>query len=78
MVFTATSRAALHDAEKHWLAKFMLRVIAIVVALVAAILIACATAQEDESGYLLAIVWDLIPVRPPKSLPTAKLEGITN
>ncbi|MCJ1244084.1 hypothetical protein MMC30_001282 [Trapelia coarctata] len=62
MVFTVTSRAALHDAERHWLAKFALRVITIVVALVAIIMISWASAQETEYSFLYLIVWEFIPL----------------
>jgi len=78
MVFTATSRAALHDAERYWLAKFILRVTTIVVALIAIIMISWASGQEtDAYGFLYLIVREFIPVRFFKSLAFAKFAGIT-
>ena len=77
MAFTATSRAALHDAERFWLAKFILRVMVIAVALVAIILIAWASAQESEYNYLFAVVWEFIPVRHSRCL-VSIFAGSTN
>ena len=76
MVFTASSRAALHDAEKHWLAKLILRAVTIVVALVAIIMMSWASANEIIYDGLLLIVWEFIPVRFSKSLAVVKLVGI--
>ena len=65
MIFTSTSRARVREAEPLWVAKFVLRILTLVLVSIGIILTAVAltSATSRRSYEYVLLPWLLIPVR---------------